>query len=374
MSVNLTQPQLMLHHMAVEFAEKEIKPFDMAIDKKGDFTEGLFEKLVETGFLGLTLPEEYGGAGFDPISTAQVIYDLATANASVAVTLEGHYKTIDQFVNFGTPALKEKYLPSGSKRIFAFGMTESTGGSNPMGIGATAVKHDDHWILNGNKIMITNGGLAEVYAVLVKTAPEELSVFVVDKDMPGFKFGKRESFLGLRGTPVAEIFMENIVVSEDHLLGKLGEGHLIGERAHDDARILMGAVLAGILEHELEIATTYAKQRLAIDKPIIQLQAIQRKIADIAIAKENTTLLYQEAARLKFECKPYGKVAAMAKAYGSRSAVAAGDDALQVLGGYGYSLEYPIEHLIRDARALEIAEGTVEKMRTEIALAEAAAR
>ncbi|KAF1299985.1 acyl-CoA dehydrogenase family protein [Enterococcus sp. JM9B] len=374
MSVNLTQPQLMLHHMAVEFAEKEIKPFDMAIDKKGDFTEGLFEKLVETGFLGLTLPEEYGGAGFDPISTAQVIYDLATANASVAVTLEGHYKTIDQFVNFGTPALKEKYLPSGSKRIFAFGMTESTGGSNPMGIGATAVKHDDHWILNGNKIMITNGGLAEVYAVLVKTAPEELSVFVVDKDMPGFKFGKRESFLGLRGTPVAEIFMENIVVSEDHLLGKLGEGHLIGERAHDDARILMGAVLAGILEHELEIATTYAKQRLAIDKPIIQLQAIQRKIADIAIAKENTTLLYQEAARLKFERKPYGKVAAMAKAYGSRSAVAAGDDALQVLGGYGYSLEYPIEHLIRDARALEIAEGTVEKMRTEIALAEAAAR
>lgn len=253
-------------------------------------------------------------------------------------------------------------------------MTESTGGSNPMGIGATAVKHDDHWILNGNKIMITNGGLAEVYAVLVKTAPEELSVFVVDKDMPGFKFGKRESFLGLRGTPVAEIFMENIVISEDHLLGKLGEGHLIGERAHDDARILMGAVLAGILEHELEIATTYAKQRLAIDKPIIQLQAIQRKIADIAIAKENTTLLYQEAARLKFERKPYGKVAAMAKAYGSRSAVAAGDDALQVLGGYGYSLEYPIEHLIRDARALEIAEGTVEKMRTEIALAEAAAR
>ncbi|WP_261805972.1 acyl-CoA dehydrogenase family protein [Lapidilactobacillus luobeiensis] len=372
--VDLTAAQLMLHQMVREFSEKEIRPNDMAIDQQRFFVNGIYQKLIDNGFLGLMLPEQYGGAGFDAIATAQTIYDLAVGNASVAVTLEGHYKTLDQLLKYGQPSLLERYLPSANQRIFAFSMTEPSGGSDHSTLGSTAVRQGENWVLNGNKIMITNGGLAEVYCVLVKTAPEEFSVFLIDQNMPGFKFGKRENFLGLTGTPIAEIFMENIVVPADHLLGKVGQGHEIGDSAHADARILMGAVAAGIIEHELEIAVAYAYQRKSGQFRLTELQAIQRKLADIALAKETTTLLYQEAAALKQQRRPYAEVAAMAKTHGSRQAVRAGDDALQILAGYGYSLDYPVEHLIRDARALEIAEGTVEKMRGEITKLEVATR
>lgn len=370
MDLNWTPQQTMLMRMVKEFTDNEVAPLDMQIDRDGRFPDGLFAKLVNNGFLGLMLPREYGGAEFDAQATAEVIRQLAVGNASVAVTLEGHYKTVDQLLKFGNDALKAKYLPSATKRIFAFSMTESTGGSNPMGIQTTATRVGDDWVINGNKIMITNGGLAEVYCVLVKTAPTELSVFLVDQDMPGFSFGKQEDFIGLRGTPVGEIVLNDVRVSNDHLLGKVGDGPMLGDSAHDDARILMGAALTGIMEHALAIGTDYANKRKAMDTPIGHLQSIQRKIADIAISKETTKLLYQKAAALKEMGRDYSEIATMAKAYGSRAAVAAGDDALQILAGYGYSREYPIEHLIRDARAMEIAEGTVEKMRTAIALEE----
>ncbi|WP_035051272.1 acyl-CoA dehydrogenase family protein [Carnobacterium pleistocenium] len=367
MSIKLTQSQVMLHQMVTDFADKEVKPLDMLIDKQRDFPKKLWDDLVNTGFLGLVLPEEYGGAGFDTIASSQTIYDLASRNASVAFTLEGHYKTVDQVLKYATPALKEEYLPQANHRIFGFASTEPQGGSNVMGHTAKAVKEGDKWILNGNKTMITNGGLAQVYCVLLKTAPMELSCFLVDEDMNGFKHGKREEFIGMNGTPVGEIFLEDVVVSEEHLLGKIGQGVEIGDNAHYDARILMGAIAAGITEHALNIAVEYAKKREAIDTPIIQLHSIQTKITEIAIAKENTQLLYQEAAKLKEAGKSYAKVATMAKSYGSRAAVTAADHALQVLGAYGYSKEYPVEHLIRDARALQLAEGSLEKMMIEIA-------
>lgn len=367
MSIKLTQPQVMLHQMVTDFADKEVKPLDMLIDKERNYPESLWNKLVKTGFLGLTIPEEYGGAGFDVIASSQTVYDFAVRNASVAFTLEGHYKTVDQVMKYATPELKEKYLPQASHRVFGFSSTEPQGGSNVMGFTASAVKDGDKWILNGNKTMITNGGLAQVYCVLLKTAPNELSCFLVDEDMPGFKHGKREEFIGMTGTPVGEIFLENVMVTEEHLLGKIGQGVEIGDNAHYDARISMGAIAAGITEHALTIAVDYAKKREAIDTPIIQLHSIQTKITEIAIAKENAQLLYQEAAKLKTEGKSYAKVSTMAKSYGSRAAVIAADHALQVLGGYGYSREYPVEHLIRDARALQLAEGSLEKMMIEIA-------
>lgn len=372
MDINWTPQQSMLRRMVSEFTDKEIAPYDMAIDRDGQYPAGLMTKLVQTGFLGLPLPESFGGAGFDPEITADVIRRVAVGNASVAVTLEGHYKTIEQLLKFGTDTLKARYLPTANKRIFAYAMTESTGGSNHINIQSTARRDGDDWLISGNKIMITNGGLAEVYAVLVKTAPEELSVFVVDKDMPGFSFGKREDFIGLRGVPAGEIFLDNVRVPADHLLGHLGDGPMLGDVAHDDARILMGAVLTGIMEHALAIATDYANERIAVKQPIANLQSIQRKIADIAIGKETTKLLYERAALLKANGRPYAEEAAMAKAYGSRTAVSACDDALQILAGYGFSRDYPLAHLICDARAMEIAEGTVEKMRTAIARAELA--
>ncbi|SEK18009.1 butyryl-CoA dehydrogenase [Carnobacterium iners] len=367
MSIELTQPQVMLHQMVVDFTDKEVKPLDILIDKERNYPTELWDKMIDTGFLGLTIPEEYGGAGFDVIASSQTIYDFAVRNASMAFTLEGHYKSVDQVLKYATDELKEKYLPQANHRIFGFSSTEPQGGSNVMGHTAKAVKEGDKWILNGNKTMITNGGLAQVYCVLLKTSPTELSCFLVDEDMLGFKHGKREKFIGMNGTPVGEIFMENIVVSEDHLLGTIGQGVEIGDNAHYDARISMGAIAAGITEHALTIAVDYAKQREVKGTPITQLYSIQEKITEIAIAKENTQLLYQEAARLKVAGKSYAKVATMAKSYGSRASYAAADHALQVLGGYGYSQEYPVEHLIRDARALQLAEGSLEKMMIEIA-------
>ncbi|QEA31297.1 acyl-CoA dehydrogenase family protein [Secundilactobacillus malefermentans] len=360
----------MLQRMIVDFTTNELAPLDMAIDKLGNYPDGLFQKVIDNGLLGMILPREFGGAAFDYESAAEALHHMAFGNASMAVTLEGHFKTIEQFLKYGNEKLNQKYLPSATNRIFAFSQTEASGGSNPAGISTRAVKQGDNWVITGDKIMITNGGLAQVYCVLAKTEDDEFVVFVVDQDMPGFQFGKREYFLGLKGVPVGEIVMDHIVVPDYHMLGKIGQGHDIGNNAHDDARILMGAVLAGILEHELKIAIDYTKQRKALDTPLYELQIIQEKLADIAIAKQNTQLLYEAGAKAKDASQPYSEVAAMAKSYGSRAAVSAGDKALQVLAGYGYSREYPVEHLIRDARAMEIAEGTVEKMNTEISLSE----
>lgn len=362
----------MLIQMIKEFTANELAPLDMDIDSRGDYPDGLLQKVVATGLLGITLPREYGGADFDYIAAAEALEKIATGNASMAVTLEGHFKTIEQFIKYGNKELNDKYLPSATKRIFAFSMTEPSGGSNPKGISTRAIKQGNNWVITGDKIMITNGGLAEVYCVLSKTEDDQLAIFVVDKDMPGFKFGKREDFIGLKGVPVGEVVLNHVVVPENHLLGVVGQGLEIGDSAHADARVLMGAVLAGITEHELQTAINYAKERKAMDTPLYQLQVTQEKIADIAIAKQNIQSLYQTSARAKVEGKPYAEVAAMAKSYGSRSAVASGDKALQILGGYGYSHEYPVEHLIRDARAMELAEGTIEKMNLEITNAEIA--
>ncbi|MFD1399583.1 acyl-CoA dehydrogenase family protein [Lacticaseibacillus suilingensis] len=372
MAKQWTPQEQMLLRMTSEFTANEIAPLDLQIDHAGRYPDGLFEQVVATGFLSLMLPNEFGGAGFGPEVTAEVVRRVAEGNASMAATLEGHYKTVYQMLKYGTPALQAKYFPTAGQRIFGFGMTEPTGGSNPMSIRTTAVRQGSDWVLNGNKIMITNGGLAEVYCVLAKTGPQELSVFVVDQDMPGFAFGKRENFIGLRGTPVGEIFMNDVRVSDDYLLGQVGQGGEIGDSAHDDACILMGAVLTGIMDHALGLATSYAKERKAGSTPIGELGSIQRKLADIAMGRETTRLLYQNAAARHAAGQPYSEEATMAKAYGSRTAVAACDDALQVFGGYGYSRDYPLAHLIADARALEIAEGTVEKMRAAIAAEELA--
>ena len=357
----------MLHQMIVSFSKKEVMPNDMLIDKNKRYPDDLWNMVIDLGLLGLITPYEYGGAGFDPLSEADTIYDIASYNASLAFTLEGHFKTVNQLLKYGSDTIKEKYLPQTNKRIFGFSSTEPQGGSNVLGFSGNAMKDGENWILNANKSMITNGPLAEVFLVLLKTADKELSCFLVDKDMKGFKYGKSEKFLGMRGTPVGEIYLENVRVSNDHLLGKIGDGKLIGDSAHYDARINMGAIASGITNHALNIVIDYAKTRKAVDKPIIELYSIKDKITEIAIAKENTRLLYQEAARLKIENKDYALIATMAKSYGSRASFAACDHALQTLGGYGYSLEYPVEHLLRDSRALQIAEGSLEKMVIEIA-------
>src|SRR5690554_5087907 len=192
----------MLLQMIRSFSKKEVMPYDMMIDKNKAYPKDLWKKVIDNGLLGLITPYEYGGAGFDPLSEADAIYEIASYNASLAFTLEGHFKTVNQIIKYGTDMLKDKYLPETNKRIFGFGSTEPQGGSNVLGFRGTAIKDGNHWFLNGNKAMITNGPLAEVFLVLLKTSEKELSCFLVDKDMKGFQYGKAEDFLGMRGTPV----------------------------------------------------------------------------------------------------------------------------------------------------------------------------
>lgn len=358
----------LLLKMVTAFAENEIAPFDMEIDRNRKVPDDLYAKILDAEFLGMNTPYEYGGADLSLTTIAKALEIIAKANASVAVILEGHFKTMYQWRRYGNEQLWQKYFPSALRSIFAFSMTEATGGSNPTFIRTTAKKVDGGYILNGSKIMITNGGLADVYTVMAKNEQDELEFFVVDKDMPGFSFTEQEVFVVLTGCPIGGIAMEDVFVPDYHKLDASKYRALnIGDSAHADARVLMGAVLAGIQSHALQEVTDYAKERQAGNQKLWELQSIQRKIADIAIGYQTTRLLYQDsAAKRDIDDPEYFLIATMAKTYGSRTAVSVGDDAMQALGAYGFSAEFPIAHLIRDARALEFAEGSVEKMRTEI--------
>ncbi|GAK30835.1 butyryl-CoA dehydrogenase [Weissella oryzae SG25] len=359
--------------MVQDFADQEVAPLDMDIDKNRKIPDSLYEKMVKAEFLGMNLPFEYGGANLSLVTIAKTLEIIATANASLAVILEGHMKTVYQLLRYGNERLLQHYFPAALKSIFAFSMTESTGGTNPSYINSTARKVDGGYIINGSKIMITNGGLADVYVVMAKDEDETLSFYVVDEKMAGFSYTEAEEFIGLTGTPVGGIAMENIFVPDYHRLNPINYPSLtIGDSAHADARVMMGAVLAGIQQHALNEVLDYAKERKAGAQKLWELQTIQRKIADISIGYQTTRLLYQDAALKRDLDNPeYFLLSTMAKAYGSRTAVTVGDDAMQAMGAYGFSAEFPIAHLIRDARALEFAEGSVEKMRTEITKFEA---
>ncbi|MST79334.1 acyl-CoA dehydrogenase [Lactobacillus equicursoris] len=355
-----------------EFAKKNIAPFDLQIDRAAKLPNGLFQKVVDFDLLKVRIPKEYGGLGFSAMTSGKIVNIIAKANASVGVMLEGHYKSCDQIAKYGTEAAKKKYFPWGMQAILGFSNTEPESGSNPSKHQSYAVKKGDKWIISGDKVMITNGTLAQVYSVNVKTGPNEYSVFIVDKGMPGFSFGYVERFIGLRGIPCGEVVMDHIEVGEENLLGQIGQGLEIANNAHDDARYLMGAVLTGIQEHALDIAKNYVAKRYSGDSLLKDMQVTHYKLTKMATNKELTRLVYQEAARRKDAGEPYMEDSAMAKCFGSQAAVETGDLLLQIMGGYGYSAEFAPEHLIRDARAMEIAEGTLEKMYTEIANAEMA--
>lgn len=215
---NLTK-ELLLESVS-KFADIEIAQHWKFIDETGNLPEGLFAKMVNFGFLSLTIPEEYGGSGFDYDIAWEVAYEISKRSASIGCILEGHYKTIDQIKRFASDRLKEEFLPQGNQRIFGFSSTEPSGGTNVRNMRTEAFYQDNHWILNGSKVMITNGGLAEVYCVIAKTGENEFSCVLVDMNMPGFEFGARENFMGLRGCPVGTLFFDNIRVPEYHLLGQ----------------------------------------------------------------------------------------------------------------------------------------------------------
>ncbi|MCI1984684.1 MAG: acyl-CoA/acyl-ACP dehydrogenase [Bifidobacteriaceae bacterium] len=354
--------------MVEEFAQTEVAPLDMQIDAERKIPDELFRKMVELDLLAMNAPEEWGGVDLSLSTVSRALEIVARANASVAVMLQGQFKTIFQLRRFGNEQLWDEYKDKVHDTIFAFPMTESTGGSNPDFIQSRSKKVDGGYILNGSKVMITNGGFAQVYIPMVKNEEGGFDFFVVDSSMEGFSFTGQENFIGLTGTPIGGISMKDLFVPDSHRMDpSLYKELSIADSAHADARVLMGAVLAGIQKHALNEVLAFSQQRKAGNQYLWELQAIQRKIADISMGYQNTRLLYQEAAaRRDAGDSSYFLFATMAKAYGSRQAVSGGDDAMQAIGAVAYSADFPIAHLIRDARAMEFAEGSVEKMRTEI--------
>lgn len=364
----LNEEQIMMRDMAREFAEKEIKPYSQDIDITGEIPESLFEQMVDLGFTGVGVPEEYGGSGGDLIDKLLIIYELAKIDGSVASTLSVHGVFSDLLLNFGNDNQKKRYLPevtSGGK-VGAFALTEPGAGSDASAVRMTA-KYDEEneeYILNGTKCFISGGSKAKYIVVIALTNPElkskGLSAFIFDTDTEGFSVGKIENKMGIRGSDTAELVFNNCKVPKNCLIGVEGRGFNYALSTLDNARISIAAMACGLAAGSLEQAVVYSKQRKQFGKPISELQGIQWYIAEMATKTEAAKLLTLSAAKKAVLRERHSVEASMAKWASSVVAREVTNLSLQIHGGYGYMKDFPIERMYRDAKITEIYEGTSE--------------
>ncbi|WP_366921694.1 acyl-CoA dehydrogenase [Metallumcola ferriviriculae] len=374
MKFELTDEQQMLRDMVRDFAENEVAPGAAERDENEEFDRSLFDKMAELGLSGIPFPEEYGGADADNISYAIAVEELSRVCASTGVTLSAHVSLCSwPIFAYGTEEQKRKYLmplATGDK-LGAFGLTEPAAGSDASSTKTTAVLDGDSWVLNGSKIFITNGGEAEIYVVTAMTDKAKghrgISAFIVEKGTPGFSFGKKEKKLGIRASTTMELVFEDCRVPKENLLGEIGQGFKIALATLDGGRIGIAAQAVGIAQGALEQAVNYSKERVQFNQPISKFQAIQFILSDMATNIEAARLLVYNAAYMKDNGQPYSTAAAMAKLFASETAMEVTTKAVQVFGGYGYTREYPVERMMRDAKITEIYEGTSEVQRVVIA-------
>ncbi len=374
MEFRLSEEHEMMRKIVREFAEKEVAPTAAERDEKEEFDRALFDKMAELGLTGIPWPEEEGGVGADFLSYVIAVEELSRVDASVGVTLSAHISLASWPIHkFGTPEQKERFLRplAEGKKLGAYGLTEPGSGSDAAGMRTTAVRDGDSYVLNGSKIFITNGGEAEIYVVFAVTDPEKkhrgITAFIVEKGTPGFSFGKKEQKLGIRSSPTLEILFDNCRIPAENRLGDEGEGFKIAMMTLDGGRNGIAAQAVGIAQGALDAALAYAKEREQFGKPIAAQQAIQFKLADMATRIEAARLLTYQAAWLEGQGLPYGKASAMAKLFAGDTAMDATVEAVQIFGGYGYTREYPVERMMRDAKITQIYEGTNEIQRLVIA-------
>ncbi len=375
MYFQLTEEQKLIRDTVRSFAEKELTPSAAERDENERFDrELMFDKLGELGLTGIVFPEEYGGAGADYISYAIAVEELSRVCASTGVTLSAHLSLgANPVWLFGTEEQKQKYLRPMAEgtRLGAFGLTETGAGSDAGGTKTFAVRDGDAWVLNGNKIFITNGGDAETYIVFARTDKNAqkhhgISAFIVEKGTPGFGFGKKEKKMGIRSSPTCELVMENCRIPVENLLGKEGEGFKVAMKTLDGGRIGIAAQALGIAQGAYDAALAYARDRKQFDQPIAGFQAVQFMLADMALRIEASRLLVYQSGWRASAGLPYGKESAMAKLSASETAMWVTTKAVQVHGGYGYTREFPVERMMRDAKITEIYEGTSEVQRIVI--------
>lgn len=375
MNLTFTQEQDMMRKMVRDFAEKEIAPIIEQMDETDEFPTEVVRKMGELGLMGIPLPQRYGGSGMDFTSYIIAIHELSKVSASFGVILSVHTSVgTNPIFYFGTESQKKKYVTKLAQGDYlgAFGLTEPSAGSDAASLKTRAVKKGDHYVLNGSKVFITNGEVADTFVVFARTNPEEvghrgISAFIVERNTPGFSIGKKENKMGLNGSGTVEIVFEDAEVPAENLLGVEGEGFTIAMANLDVGRIGIAAQSLGIAEAALEHATAYAKDRKQFGKPIANQQAVGFKLADMATEVEAAKLLTYRAANLRAKGLPCGKEASMAKLFASTAARKTVIEAVQVFGGYGYTKDYPVERLFRDAKVTEIYEGTSEIQRRVIA-------
>ncbi len=369
---SLTEEQLALQEMSREFAQKEMKPNAAKYDKGEEFAEDVMKKAFEVGFLTCIIPKEYGGGGLSNVDTVIISEELAAACAGMYTTMMVNALAYTPIILYGTDEQKKKFLiPQTEKMSFAsFCLTEREAGSDAGTVKTKAIKHGDEYVLNGSKCFISNGGLASQYVVFALTDPEKgargMSAFIVPRETPGIIIGKEEDKMGHRASNTVELFFEDVKIPAENILAREGMGFIIAMKTLDHTRAPVGAAGVGVARAALEYAVEYARTRIQFGRPIALFQNTAFKIAQMATEIDAARQLVWRAAWLMDQEKPCGKESAMAKMYGSDVAMKVTTEALQIFGGYGYMRDYPMEKLMRDAKLLQIYEGTNEIQRLVI--------
>ena len=375
MNFQLSEEQNLIRNMVRSFAEQELLPSAAERDEDERFDrELMFDKLGELGLAGMIIPEQFGGAGADYISYAIAVEELSRVCASTGVTLSAHLSLCaNPIYTFGSDQQKQMYLvplAEGSK-LGAFALTEPSAGSDAGGTKTTAVLEGDEWLINGSKIFTTNGGDADTYIVFARTDKEAekhhgISAFIIEKGTPGFSFGKKEKKMGIRSSPTLELVFENCRIAKEALLGEEGQGFRIAMKTLDGGRIGIAAQALGIAQGALDASVAYSKERKQFDTPIAAFQGVKFQLADMATQVEAARLVVYNAAYRASHGLSYSKESAMAKLFASETAMKVTTQAVQIHGGYGYTRDFPVERMMRDAKITEIYEGTSEIQRMVI--------
>lgn len=373
MNFELNNEQSMAREMFAAFAEKEVKPLAHDIDEQERFPTESVEKMKKYGFFGIPYPKEFGGQGCDVLTYIMCVEELSKVCATTGVVVAAHTSLCaDPIMKYGTKEQKEKYLVplATGKSIGAFGLTEPGAGTDASGQQTKAVLNGDHYVLNGSKIFITNGGEADIYVIAAMTDKSKgvkgISTFIVEKSFPGFSIGKKEKKMGIRGSATTELVFENCIVPKENLLGQEGKGFTVAMTTLDGGRISIAAQALGIAEGALEETVKYVKERKQFGRSLSAFQNTQFRLADMKAKVDAAKLLVYRAAVMKQEGKKFSAEAAMAKLFAAETSMEVTTQCVQLFGGYGYTREYPVERMMRDAKITEIYEGTSEVQRMVI--------
>ncbi len=378
MNFTLSKEHEMARSLFREFAEKEVKPLAQEVDETEEFPKETARKMAKNGFLGIPVPKEYGGQGCDPLTYAMCVEELSKVCGTTGVIVSAHTSLcVDPIMTYGTEEQKQKYIPALAKgeKLGAFGLTEPGAGTDAQGQQTKAVLDGDEYVVNGSKIFITNGKEADVYVIFAITgvdtdargrSKKRITAFIVEKGTPGFTFGTKEKKMGIRGSSTYELIFTDCRIPKENMLGKEGKGFGIAMHTLDGGRIGIAAQALGIAEGALEATINYVKERKQFGRSIAAFQNTQFQLADMATKCEAAQLLVYKAAMAKATQKNYSLEAAMAKLYAAEVAMEVTTKAVQLHGGYGYTREYDVERMMRDAKITEIYEGTSEVQRMVI--------